>query len=81
MARWTTCSAMARIEADLNKRSAMLQEAEAILMNELPVLPIFNYVSTSLKQRYIKGFYANKLDQHPLRFVKFDQKLRNKLFD
>jgi oligopeptide transport system substrate-binding protein len=70
----------ARIEADAAKRNKMLADAEAILMKELPVLPVFNYVSINLKQPYVQGFFANKFDQHPLRFVKIDEKMRQKMY-
>lgn len=70
----------ARIERDLNKRNKMMEQAEAILMKELPVLPIFNYTAQSLVQHYVSGFYANKMDQHPMKFVKIDMAKRKKLF-
>jgi oligopeptide transport system substrate-binding protein len=70
----------ARVEADAAKRNKMLADAEAILMKELPVLPVFNYVSINLKQPYVQGFFANKFDQHPLRFVKIDEKMRQKMY-
>jgi oligopeptide transport system substrate-binding protein len=70
----------ARIENDLNKRSKMLEQAEKILMSELPVIPLFTYTSLNLKQKYISGFYANKLDQHSLKHVKIDTLKRKELY-
>ena len=70
----------ARIENDLQKRSKMLEEAEKILMDEVPVIPLFTYTSLNLKQKYISGFYANKLDQHALKYVKIDLKKRKEMF-
>lgn len=69
---------LARGENDLMKRNKIMEKAEAILMEELPVLPLFNYTSVNLAQKYIKGFYANKLDQHALKYVKIDLNARNK---
>ena len=70
----------ARIENDLQKRSKMLEKAEKILMDEVPVIPLFTYTSLNLKQKYISGFYANKLDQHALKYVKIDLKKRKEMF-
>ncbi|MEC7183971.1 MAG: hypothetical protein VXW15_14730, partial [Bdellovibrionota bacterium] len=64
----------------LQKRSKMLEEAEKILMDEVPVIPLFTYTSLNLKQKYISGFYANKLDQHALKYVKIDLKKRKEMF-
>ena len=70
----------ARIENDLTKRSKILEQAEKILMSEVPVIPLFTYTSLNLKQKYISGFYANKLDQHALKHVKIDTAKRKELF-
>ena len=71
----------ARVEGDANKRNQYLAEAEGILMESLPIIPVFSYVSISLKQKYVSGFYPNKFDQHPLRFVKVDTALKKKTFN
>ena len=70
----------ARIENDLTKRSKILEQAENILMSEVPVIPLFTYTSLNLKQKYISGFYANKLDQHALKHVKIDTAKRKELY-
>jgi oligopeptide transport system substrate-binding protein len=70
----------ARGERDLNKRNAMLSQAEEILMQELPVLPIFNYTTVSSIQKYVSGFHSNKLNQHALKYVKIDTAMRDKLY-
>ena len=49
-------------------------------MSQLPIIPIFNYVTVNIKQNYVDGFYANKFDQHPLRYVTIDAKARKKQF-
>ena len=52
------------------KKKQDARKAEKILMSEVPVIPLFTYTSINLKQKYISGFYANKLDQHALKYVK-----------
>ncbi|MBP9673570.1 MAG: peptide ABC transporter substrate-binding protein [Bacteriovoracaceae bacterium] len=64
--------AQAQIEKNLEKRNKIMQQAEKIIMNEVPIIPLFTYTTLNLVQNYISGFYANKLDQHQLRFVKID---------
>ena len=70
----------AMVEGDFDKRNKIIREAETLLMAELPVLPVISYVSINLKHKYVSGFYANKFDQHPLRYVKIDEALRKKQF-
>ena len=47
---------------DRDTRYALLREAEAILLEELPVLPIYIYTNKSLIQTSVKGMPANLLD-------------------
>lgn len=55
-------------EADVDQRIAYLREAEAILLDELPILPIYNYVTQNLVTPRLGGFYENAQDDH---FPKF----------
>jgi oligopeptide transport system substrate-binding protein len=50
----------------------MLQQAERILMDELPIIPIFFYVSRNMVRPQIRGFYNNLQDDHPLRALRID---------
>jgi oligopeptide transport system substrate-binding protein len=61
---------MAAAEPDPERRLAQLHEAEAILMNELPILPIYFYVSINMVKPHVKGFTANILDLHPLHILR-----------
>ena len=42
----------------------LLIAAEAILMEELPILPIYFYATQSMYNPRIGGFYNNILDEH-----------------
>ena len=57
-------------EPDEAKRMQMLERAERILMDELPIIPIYFYVSKNLVKPYVRGFYNNLQDhasaQHDL---------------
>ena len=70
----------ARIEGDVKKRNKYMQEAESILMKELPIIPVFVYTSLNMAHKYVKGFYANKFDQHPMKYIKVDLSKRKAMF-
>lgn len=63
----------ARTESDPTTRLAMLKRAETILMDEVPVIPIYNYVSRNLVRPHVRGFWNNLQDTHPLQFLKIDR--------
>jgi oligopeptide transport system substrate-binding protein len=51
------------------ERMRALAQAEAILLEEAPVLPLFTYVNKGLLSRRVRGWHPNLLDQHPLKFI------------
>jgi oligopeptide transport system substrate-binding protein len=51
-------------EGDARARLAALGEAERILLDELPLLPIFGYVTQNLVSPRLAGFHENALDEH-----------------
>ncbi len=48
-------------ETDLEKRSEILREAEAILINDMPVIPIYYLMYGYLRKPYVKGVYLSPL--------------------
>jgi oligopeptide transport system substrate-binding protein len=42
-------------EADPNKRLTLLKKAEAVMMKEMPVVPIYHYSNTWVQNEYLKG--------------------------
>jgi oligopeptide transport system substrate-binding protein len=50
--------------ADPALRSALVEEATAILSEEAPVLPVYYYASTNLFRPTFEGFSSNILDVH-----------------
>ena len=59
-------------EQDDAKRYALYRQAEAILMDELPILPVFFYAKQTLIGSWVKGFHANAQDIHPLRDIRLE---------
>jgi ABC-type oligopeptide transport system substrate-binding subunit len=52
----------ASFTADACKRAALLEQAEGILLEELPVLPIYFYVTKNLVSTKVKGWQDNLQD-------------------
>jgi oligopeptide transport system substrate-binding protein len=67
-ARYDALMREANMETDLAKRSALLQQAELILVrDEAPIIPLFFYVGLDYYNGgKIKGIHSNILDIHPL---------------
>lgn len=59
----------ARVETDPDARLELLQEAEAILMREGPVIPVFYYTNNFLVSRHLEGFEPHNRDIHLLRYM------------
>lgn len=51
------------------ERYAYLQEAEKILIDEAPILPIYNYTTNYLLSEDVKGYYPNIMDYHPYKYM------------
>jgi oligopeptide transport system substrate-binding protein len=51
-------------ESDPVQRAEYLQEAERILLDELPILPIYFYVTVRLVKPWVGGFSSNMMDHH-----------------
>ena len=57
---------------DTKARLELLEKAEAILMRELPVVPVYFYVSQGMWRPALKGVYDNALNVHPLKEILLD---------
>jgi oligopeptide transport system substrate-binding protein len=52
----------AQSELDADKRAVLLQDAEKIMLADMPILPIYYYVSTRMLKPWVKGFEPNIMD-------------------
>lgn len=58
--------------ADPAERFARLAEAEKILLDEMPIIPVYFQVTSRLLRPYVHGIYDNLLEVHPLNKVEID---------
>lgn len=66
--------AEARHETDASKRMAVLERAETVALQALPVMPLYTYASEALIKPYVRGIYFSPIDEHPLTHVWIDHK-------
>jgi ABC-type oligopeptide transport system substrate-binding subunit len=71
-ARYDALVRAAGSESDPARRLDLLSQAEGVLLDELPVLPIYHYVSSDLVKPYVRGISPTLLDFHPLKGVWID---------
>ncbi len=58
--------------ADPAARNALWQKAETLLMDAVPIIPIFHYNHIFLIQPSVQGWYPTLLDHHPYKYVWLD---------
>ncbi|HZZ28495.1 MAG TPA: peptide ABC transporter substrate-binding protein [Pirellulales bacterium] len=71
----------AKTEHDPAQRMKYLHEAEVILMDDLPIIPIYYRVSRNMVRPYVHGFYPNLLDLHPLDPIWIDPNEKKKFLE
>lgn len=59
----------ASLEQDSEKRMEFFQQAEKILLDEAPLIPIYFYRNKSLVRPSVKNWKPNPLDRHPYKYV------------
>ncbi len=74
--RYDELIALAGREMDPEKRLGYFAEAEKILLEEMPIIPVYIYTRNYMIRPYVKGFYNNLLDIHPLKFVSIEKEQR-----
>ncbi|MEH6458243.1 MAG: peptide ABC transporter substrate-binding protein [Cocleimonas sp.] len=59
----------AETELDAEKRIDLMQQAEKILLSEMPLIPIYYYTTQHLLSPELKGWVDNVMDIHPSRYL------------
>ena len=57
---------------DESERLKNFSSAEQILMDELPIIPIYTYTRVYMLRDEVKGWYPNMLDTHPYQFISLE---------
>jgi oligopeptide transport system substrate-binding protein len=60
----------AAAEPDAARRRALLEQAERVLLEDLPVLPLYFYVSKHLVKPTVTGWQPNIMDHHYSRYFR-----------
>jgi len=68
--------AQAAVTTDLEARAAILAQAEAITIQEMPLIPTTYSVSSNLVGLQIVGFEDNVVNIHPTRWLSIDESRR-----
>ncbi|KAA1260770.1 Oligopeptide-binding protein OppA precursor [Rubripirellula obstinata] len=55
------------------KRMQLLAEAEQIWIDEMPVIPMYFYVSKNLIKSNVEGFFPTPQDRHPLHLLRLKE--------
>jgi ABC-type oligopeptide transport system substrate-binding subunit len=69
----------AAVEVDPARRMTILRDAEALLVKELPIIPIYFNVWAELRKPYVHGWSSNIIDKHPWKFLSIDLAEANRL--
>ena len=57
---------------DPQQRFEVFQKAEALLMDEMPIIPIYFYTRIYLERPEVKGWHLTVLDNHPYKYVSLE---------
>ncbi|WP_341938096.1 peptide ABC transporter substrate-binding protein [Marinimicrobium sp. C2-29] len=58
--------------ASREERYDYFQQAESILMEEVPLIPLYNYTTKRLVSPSVKGWYDNIMDYHPYKYLSLE---------
>lgn len=65
---------LALYEMDLGKRKILLENASRLIQDDVPLAPIYSYVSSYLKKSYVASFEKNSMDKYTLQGVFLTEK-------
>ncbi len=54
----------AQSELDLGKRAKLLEEAERVMLADMPIMPIYTYVTARMVKPWVGGYQSNIMDHH-----------------
>lgn len=72
-AHYDELTAAALAASDPQEQLRLFRSAEAVMLDDYPIAPLYFYVSKHLVSPSVRGFQNNVLDQHPSRFLQLTQ--------
>ena len=60
-------------EPDPATRLAKFREAEALALEQQPLIPLYTYTRTQLVKPYVRGIWGNHQDRHPWKYIWIDE--------
>lgn len=72
-ARYDELIRQAAVEMNPAQRYELFQQAEAILMTEVPIIPIYIYRNKKLVRPSVKNWQSNPLDRHAYKYVYLEE--------
>ena len=73
-AEYDALLAAANRESDPARRLAMLREAEALMLEAQPLIPLYVYTRSQLIKPYVRGIEGNHQDRHPWKHIWIDER-------
>jgi len=67
--RYEELLASSEATSDPSRRREALEQAERVLLDGVPLFPIFHYVAHNMIKPFVKGVFPNTRDIHPLQGV------------
>lgn len=61
-------------ELDAKTRLGLLRQAEALILEEQPIIPLYVYTRSQLWKPYVKGIWPNLQDRHPFKYMWIDER-------
>jgi oligopeptide transport system substrate-binding protein len=71
----------AQQEIDEAERMRTFAQAERILMDQMPLIPLYSYVDQNMVRSYVKGWHRTLQDVHPLKNVWIDEEEKRKVLE
>ena len=65
--------ALANATIDQNDRYELLNQAEQLLIDEMPIIPIYTYVRQYQISNDVQGWYPNIIDTHHPKYIYLDR--------
>ncbi len=71
--RYRTCIALASQTSSLDERARLLMEAEALVMDRLPVIPLYHYAFDYVSRSHLSGVFLSPLGTMDFKSARIEQ--------